>query len=80
MSFVEHHVMTADLIEDRQTMRYTCPVCQRCMEDGPEGLAVIHKGDPSASHRGGSLSSSMQQEVEQDLPPSHRAGPQPHLH
>jgi hypothetical protein len=55
MSQREFHVMNTELIEDRQTMRYTCPVCQRCLEDGPEGITLIHKGDQSASHSGGSL-------------------------
>jgi hypothetical protein len=62
----EHHVMTAELIADRQTMRYTCPVCQRCLEDGPEGLTMISKGDPLAVHRSGRLRP-MSPEVEQDL-------------
>jgi hypothetical protein len=62
----EFHVMDAVLIEDRQTMRYTCPVCQRCVEDGPEGVAMIHGGDRAASHRGGSITT-MQPEVEQEV-------------
>lgn len=66
MSHREVHVMQAVLIEDRQTMRYTCPVCQRCVEDGPEGITVIHKGDQMASHRGGSLVPS-DCEITQDL-------------
>jgi hypothetical protein len=69
MSHREFHVMNAVLIEDRQTMRYTCQVCQRCLEDGPE----IHKGDQSASHRGGSLGPA-HYEVEQEPPV------QPRLH
>ena len=67
MSPREHHVMTAELIEDRQTMRYTCPTCQRCLEDGPEGLALLHKGDQGASHQGGVLGQ-VQYEVEQEQP------------
>ena len=67
MSQREFHVMNAVLVEDRQTMRYTCPVCQRCLEDGPDGMTMIHKGDQSASHRGGSLGPA-QCEVEQDAP------------
>lgn len=71
MSQREYHVMDVVLIEDRQTTRYTCPICQRCLEDGPEGIAMVHKGDQSALHRGGSLVLS-DQEVEQ--------APQPSLH
>jgi hypothetical protein len=67
MSPREFHVMNAELIEDRQTMRYTCPVCRRCLEDGPEGFTMVHQGDQSASHRGGSLVPA-QCEVEQDAP------------
>jgi len=51
----EVHAMDVELVADRQTVRYTCPVCQRCLEDGPEGLTMIHQGDQSAVHRGGML-------------------------
>lgn len=61
----EYHVLTVELIEDRQTTRYSCPICHRCMEDGPEGLTLIHRGDPSASHRGGSITA-----VEYDVEPA----------
>jgi hypothetical protein len=64
MNHPEFHVMSTVFIEDRQTMRYTCPVCQRCVEDGADGITMIHKGDLTASHRGGSISLA-QQEVEQ---------------
>ena len=64
MNHPESHVMNAVLIEDRQTVRYTCPVCLRCVEDGPDGITTIHKGDPSASHRGGSILQ-MQHEIHQ---------------
>ena len=37
MNLREFHPMNTLFIEDRQTMRYTCPVCQRCLEDGVEG-------------------------------------------
>ena len=77
MSHREFHVMNAELIEDRQTMRYTCPVCQRCLEDGPEGITTIHKGDQLAAHRGGSISS-IQQDVEQER--EQRPREQPRLH
>lgn len=63
----EHHVLTVELIEDRQTTRYSCPICQRCLEDGPEGFTVIHRGDPSARHRGGSISA-VEHDVEQHTP------------
>lgn len=49
------HFMTAELIVDRRTVRYTCPVCDRCLEDGPDGLILIHRGDQAARHRGGSI-------------------------
>ena len=67
MNLREFHPMNTLFIEDRQTMRYTCPVCQRCVEDGVEGLTVVHKGDPTASHRGGALAPT-QHEVEQNPP------------
>jgi hypothetical protein len=47
------HPMTVERFADRQTTRYTCPVCQRCVEDGPDGLTILFRGDPQASHRGG---------------------------
>ena len=65
MSHREFHVMAVELIADRQVTRYTCPTCQRCLEDGPEGITLLHKGDQEASHRGGSLVG-LQQDVEQD--------------
>jgi hypothetical protein len=67
MTHREYHVMNAELIEDRLTMRYTCTTCQRCLEDRPEGITILHKGDPRASHRGGSLRNSSV-EIEQVAP------------
>jgi hypothetical protein len=61
------HLMDTELIEDRATVRYSCPVCERCVEDGPEGLVVLHRGDAAASHRGGRLSE-VHQEVEAGAP------------
>ena len=57
--------MAVEVITDRQVTRYTCPTCQRCLEDGPDGIALLHKGDQEASHRGGRLPG-FGQEVEQD--------------
>lgn len=51
----EFHVMNAELSRDRRTMRYTCPRCQRCMEDGPDGITVVFPGDRHAVHRAGTL-------------------------
>lgn len=67
MNFPAIHLMDTELIEDRATMRYSCPVCDRCVEDGPEGLVVLHRGDAAASHRGGTLAE-VQQEVEPVTP------------
>lgn len=55
MAAPQHHVMDAELLAERETMRYHCPVCQRCIEDGPDGVRVLHHGDRAATHRGGSL-------------------------
>ena len=55
MSHPEFHVLQAELIADRRTTRYSCPSCQRCFEDGPEGLRLIFAGDRDAVHRGGPL-------------------------
>ena len=68
MGHREFHVMNAELIQERQTMRYTCPQCQRCMEDGPEGLTLVHAGDRTAVHRGGEARSAVD-DVGQDAPP-----------
>ncbi|MBL8340643.1 MAG: hypothetical protein JNL30_04170 [Rubrivivax sp.] len=55
MDHREFHVMNAELIGERQTMRYTCPTCRRCMEDGPDGITVLHAGDRRALHRAGTV-------------------------
>ena len=68
MGHREFHVMTAVLVRERRTMRYTCTSCARCMEDGPEGLTLVHAGDRVARHRAGSLTPAVV-EVEQ-APPS----------
>jgi hypothetical protein len=62
MHSLHFHRMDTELIAERRTVRYTCPTCQRCVEDGPDGLRVLHKGDLSVGHRGGSL------DIEQDEP------------
>lgn len=49
----EVHVMTATLSDDGRTVRYTCTRCARCIEDGPDGLKVLARGDHGARHRGG---------------------------
>jgi hypothetical protein len=55
MSHREFHVMTVERLAERQVTRYSCPTCQRCVEDGPEGITLLYRGDQDASHRGGSL-------------------------
>lgn len=61
------HTMKTELITERQTMRYTCPVCQRCMEDRPEGLVLLNKGDQHARHVAG-VFSTIEMEIEQAPP------------
>ena len=70
----ELHLMTAELLEDRQTMRYTCPTCLRCLEDGPTGLTIRHRGDPTARHQSGTVMPGVSH-VRQDEPT-----PPPALH
>jgi hypothetical protein len=65
MIHAQVHHMDAELVHDRQTMRYRCTVCAWCVEDGPEGVTVVHKGDPTVAHRGGQLEV-VTDEVEQD--------------
>ncbi|MBI5717718.1 MAG: hypothetical protein HZC37_08530 [Burkholderiales bacterium] len=74
MGHRELHVMRAVLDEERQTMRYTCTACERCVEDGPDGLRILSRGDPEAVHQGGSLTA-LALELEPDLAP-----PPPMLH
>lgn len=64
MNPTEVHVMQSAWIAERQTMRYHCPTCQRCLEDGPEGLRLLAKGDQQAQHVGGLLST-LHLEIEQ---------------
>lgn len=56
----ELHIMQCALLEDGQTMRYTCPLCRRCLDDGPAGLTLVHRGDQSALHRAGALAPGVQ--------------------
>lgn len=70
MGHRELHLMQATLDEERETMRYTCSACERCVEDGPQGLRVLHRGDPEARHQGGSLSGvALEIEAEPPMPP-----------
>jgi len=63
------HLMQAVLDEAREVMRYTCSVCSRCIEDGPDGLRVVKKGDLEAVHRGGSLAPAMLDLESEPQPP-----------
>ena len=58
MRVTAFHPWLVELMADRQTVRYHCPLCGRCMEDRPEGLVLIDRGDETARHGGGSLSDS----------------------
>jgi hypothetical protein len=49
------HTMDAQWIEDQLTTRYVCRQCARWVEDGPEGLRVVVRGDLHVVHRGGVL-------------------------
>ncbi len=69
----EVHLMQIELIADQQTVRHLCPTCGRCLEDRPDGLVVLVRGDTDAVHRGGSLGG-LEAELEQDAPP----GPMAH--
>lgn len=72
MGHRELHIMSAVLLEDRQTMRYTCTQCQRCLEDGPEGLTLVFRGDPGATHQAGSIPPAIQEvePLEPNPPPT----------
>lgn len=52
----EWHRWDIRVEHDTQVVRYVCPQCGRCMEDRPEGLVLLERGDPSARHGGGELS------------------------
>jgi len=69
MSTSRWHRMDVELIAERAITRYSCPICHRCVEDGPEGLRVVHRGDTEVGHRGGVLSVD-----HDDEPPGHAAG------
>jgi hypothetical protein len=66
------HPMTVERIADRQTTRYTCPVCQRCVEDGPDGLTILFRGDPAASHRAGVFALEIEELEAAAAPPARR--------
>ncbi len=68
MAVREVHLMQTELIADQRIVRHFCPTCGRCMEDRPDGLFVLVRGDPDAVHRGGSLVD-LETELEQDPPP-----------
>ena len=70
MSDRELHIMSTVLLEDRKTMRYTCPLCNRCLEDRPEGLTLVRRGDPTARHEAGALRPQvLELEPEEPTPP-----------
>lgn len=64
----EVHLMQVELIADRRTVRYSCAACGRVMEDGPDALVVLSRGDPQARHHGGTLRE-VQADVEADDSP-----------
>ena len=59
MTTREFHLMTTEVLQDTRTVRYRCSTCGRCVEDGPEGITIVHKGDLTATHRGGVLAASV---------------------
>jgi hypothetical protein len=62
----ETHDMQVEFISELRTMRYSCRICGRCLEDRPDGLVMIERGDSTARHRAGRLQG-IESEVEQDL-------------
>lgn len=77
MSTSRWHRMDVELIAERAITRYSCPICHRCVEDGPDGLRIVHRGDTRVGHRGGSIA------VDHDEEPSGSApdpGTPPLLH
>ncbi len=66
MTMTAQHTMETSWIEDRQVSRYTCRSCARCVEDGPDGLRVLVRGDQTASHRGGVFAAEVELEIEAD--------------
>lgn len=78
MSTTRWHRMDVELIAERATTRYSCPICHRCIEDGADGLRIVHRGDTSVGHRGGDITV----EHEDDQPHSGPAAsdPPPLLH
>jgi hypothetical protein len=47
------HTIDTPWVEDQLTTRYTCRSCPRCVEDVPEGLRVLARGDVHAIDQGG---------------------------
>lgn len=69
MNLTEIHLYEVTHIAELRTVRYTCRACGRCMEDRPEGLVLLDRGDAQATHSGGSLNE-LNAELEQDVAPS----------
>jgi hypothetical protein len=63
------HIMKTEVRDDRGTVVYSCPICERCVEvDRADGsMRVLYRGDQTAQHRGGQLAG-IDTEVEQNRP------------
>lgn len=77
MSTSRWHRMDVELIAERSITRYSCPICHRCVEDGPDGLRIVHRGDTEVGHRGGAIA--VDHDEDPPASPARREGP-PRLH
>lgn len=68
MKPTEFHLYEVTRIAEQRTVRYLCRTCGRCMEDRPEGLVLVHRGDTTVTHGGGTLKDTTL-ELDQDASP-----------
>ncbi len=70
MNIPEVHLWTIELVADQGLVRYSCRSCGRCMEDGPDGLRLLTRGDTEVVHHGGSLSEPVVELQQHEPPPT----------
>jgi len=71
MSKLNLHFMQTEMVADQQLVRFSCPICERCVESGPDGLRILVRGDTSVRHQGGSVVMGAEVDAERERPTLH---------